>query len=149
MARPTYRGWRGDRLKSLREQAGCTQDQLALAIGAQPTMVSKWERGQVVPTAEYVAKLAAALDARPQDFTELDPASGSLVDLRVWSGRTRQQAAEATGISAYRLLSIEHTTTNPTRDEVQRLADAYGVSSQTVGWAWDRDHSNALVLPHR
>jgi transcriptional regulator with XRE-family HTH domain len=146
MARPTYRGWRGDRLKQLREARGYTQDQLAVLIGAQPTMISKWERNAVIPVAENVARLAEALDVSPQEFTDADRAEGSLIDLRVWSGRTRQQAAELAGLTAHRLLSIERAIVRPRPDELRRLGEVYEISAEAVDAAWQRVRTQTLAM---
>lgn len=146
MARPTYRGWRGDRLRELREARGCTQDQLAVLIGAQPTMISKWERNAVIPVAENVARLAEALDVAPQEFTGADRAAGSLIDLRIWSGRTRLQAAELAGLSTHRLLSIERAIVRPRADELARLAELYEVEVELVEAAWQRVRAQTLGI---
>lgn len=142
MARPTYRGWRGDRLKELREARGCTQDQLAVLLNAQPTMVSKWERGAVIPVAENVALLAQVLQVSPQSFTNVPLTEGSLIDLRVWSGRSRPAAAAAAGMSPHRLLSVERAIAAPRPAEVARLAELYRVDVDAVQAAWQRSRAS-------
>lgn len=46
-----------------RERKGLTQQQLAALSGVQQSEISKIERGQVNPTLETVARIAAPLDA--------------------------------------------------------------------------------------
>lgn len=137
--RPTYRGFRGEHLRALRERLGLTQEQLAVRLRVYPSMVGKWERGQVVPAPTRMAALAAALHVRPQEFTGLPAAQGSLVDLRLWAGLTRAQAAAAAGISTDRLRRLEHLTVEPGTEEADRLAGVYGVSPDAVRLAWARE----------
>lgn len=48
-------------LKEERKNKNLTQEQLAEMIGTTNTHISKWERGEVFPTDNYIAKLAKAL----------------------------------------------------------------------------------------
>jgi transcriptional regulator with XRE-family HTH domain len=143
MPRPSYRGFRGDHLRTLREQRGWTQEQLAVRVRVFPTMIGKWERGAVAPGAANVAKLAAVLDARPQDFSAADPDALSLVELRVRSGLTRPQAARVTGISQRRLTQYEHSTCRPTSADASAIAGLYDVRVDTVFAAYDRERATA------
>lgn len=143
MPRPSYRGFRGHHLRTLREARGWTQEQLAVHVGAFPTMIGKWERGTVAPGAANVAKLAAALDIRPQDFCSADPGALSLVELRVRSGLTRPQAAERTGISQRRLTQYEHAACRPAAADATALAQAYDVPRAMLLDAYDRDRAAA------
>lgn len=145
MPRPVYRGFRGSRLREFRERAGLTQDRLAIALSVYPTMVGKWEREEVAPRTDNVARLSQVLDVRPQEFTDVPPEDGSLVDLRVWSGRSRRQAAAAAGIPESRLLGIEHLTHRPTPAIAGALAGLYGVDRDLILAAWERDR--AAITP--
>lgn len=51
----------GDRIKQLREVRGMTQEQLANAVGTSAGQLSKWERGDVLPRAQFIVPLADAL----------------------------------------------------------------------------------------
>lgn len=137
--RPTYRGFRGERLRALREKLGLTQEQLAVRLRVYPSMVGKWERNQVTPAPGRIASLAAALQVRPQEFTDQPPAGGSLVDLRLWAGLTRAQAAAAAGLSLDRLRRLEHLTVEPTAVEADHLGALYGVPAAWVHTAWHRE----------
>ena len=57
--RGEFRGL-GDRLRRARNQAGCSQRDLASAIGVSASAVAQWELSQSVPT---LAKLTAVADA--------------------------------------------------------------------------------------
>ena len=60
----------GERVRSARNRAGMTQEQLAEAAGLHPTFVSNVERGYRVPTVATLVRLASALGVT----------AGSLVD---------------------------------------------------------------------
>lgn len=143
MPRPMFRGFRGPFLREKREEKKWTQERLAVVVDVFPTVVGTWERGEVVPDPGNVARLAAALQVRPQDFTEVPPEDGSMTDLRVWACLTRSQAARQSGISERRLLAFEHVTTRPDEESAAVLARLYGVTPDVVLGAWDRDRAAA------
>lgn len=49
-------------IAAARKKKGWTQAQLAEAIGADQGQVSRWEKGTVKPSAEYLDKIKAALE---------------------------------------------------------------------------------------
>lgn len=65
-----------DRLKQARNKKGLSQSQLAKTIGVHVTNISRYERGENMPTSEVLSKLANAVDTTV-DFLM----SGSLQDL--------------------------------------------------------------------
>lgn len=52
----------GERLKELRREHGWSQGDLAAKVGGDAGQISRYENGHMTPSAEVVAKLAAALD---------------------------------------------------------------------------------------
>ena len=52
----------GENLKTLRKNKGVTQEELAARLNVVRQTVSKWEKGQSVPDAEMLAKLAEIFD---------------------------------------------------------------------------------------
>ena len=48
----------GENLKTLRKNKGITQEELAARLHIVRQMISKWEKGQSVPDAEMLARLA-------------------------------------------------------------------------------------------
>lgn len=52
----------GERIKSLREELGQSQEELAHSIGMHPNTIARWERGELVPRGTSVAKLARSLN---------------------------------------------------------------------------------------
>ena len=49
-------------IAAARKKKGWTQAQLAEAVGADQAQVSRWEKGAVKPSAEYLDKIKAALE---------------------------------------------------------------------------------------
>lgn len=58
----------GNKISEHRKQLKLTQKQLATAVGVSPQTVSKWERGQQVPTVPYLAPLANAFQTSVDDL---------------------------------------------------------------------------------
>lgn len=143
MPRPINTGFRGPVLRELRESRGWTQEQLAVRVRAFPTMVGKWERDEVKPGASSVAKLARALEVPAQTFSGDDPASLSLVELRVRSGLTRAQAARAGGLSERRLRQYEHLSCQPSAEHAEVLAALYAVDPALLLASYRRDRAVA------
>jgi transcriptional regulator with XRE-family HTH domain len=54
MREPSFGGW----LEASMRSRGFTQAQLARSVGVADTQVSRWRRGQVVPTVQYLQRLA-------------------------------------------------------------------------------------------
>jgi len=145
MPKPAYRGFRAPYLRRLREDRGWTQERLAVEVGVFPTMIGKWESGRIVPEVATIARLAAALGVRPQDFTELGPEQATLTDLRLWAGLSRAQTTARTGISERRLYWFEHGTREPADDVAAALARTYAVTPAVVRRAWERARAAALA----
>lgn len=147
MARPSYRGFRGDHLRTLREERGWTQEGLAVRVGVYPTMIGKWERGDMVPAADRLSRLCALLGARPQEFTSVPVTQAGITDLRLWAGLTRAMAAAQSGIPTDRLRRIEHLAVPPTGAELAALARTYAVTPDAVRHAWDRERALVYGAP--
>lgn len=60
--------WFGRCLKSIREQVGLTQEQLAERLSVTPQSVGEWESGRKRPMLERLPKLASALGVEPRDL---------------------------------------------------------------------------------
>ncbi len=58
----------GANLKRIRMKVGVSQETLAHRSQVHRTQISKYERGEVEPTAESLAKLSFALNVDAQDF---------------------------------------------------------------------------------
>ena len=55
-------------IAAARKRKGMTQAELAEAVGTNQRAVSRWETGAVAPGAEYLGKIAKALDCRTDDL---------------------------------------------------------------------------------
>lgn len=127
---------RTSHLIALRKAAGLTQAELAALVDSpgRELRVGEWERGEVQPRPQYLARLAAALGVEPLELLDVDPADPPLIALRVAAGLTLERVSQATGLSvtAYRRLEIGVVRRDPDPDDIQRLADALGVSVERL-----------------
>lgn len=62
-----FAGW----LEASMRSRGLTQAQLARSVGVADTQVSRWRRGQVVPTLQYLQRLADAFGVERLTLDEL------------------------------------------------------------------------------
>jgi transcriptional regulator with XRE-family HTH domain len=60
----------GTRLRTLRHQAGLTQEQLATAAGLDRTFPGRLERGVTTPNLNTIIRLATALNVRPGELID-------------------------------------------------------------------------------
>src|SRR5215211_2043513 len=67
--RARFAGW----LSATMQSRGLSQAQLARSVGVADTQVSRWRRGQVVPTVQYLQRIA---DAFGVDRVTLDQLVG-------------------------------------------------------------------------
>lgn len=58
----------GDHLRTLRQVAGMSQEDVARAIDVRALAVGKWERGQANPSTENRMKLAELFKVDPAEF---------------------------------------------------------------------------------
>lgn len=57
-----------ERFKNIREDSELTQNEVAEQLNISPQSVSKWERGEALPSAEYLPKLARIYGCKIDDF---------------------------------------------------------------------------------
>ncbi len=66
----------GEKLRILRQQQGLSQDQLGAALGVHQTHVGRMERGEKIPNAAMILKIAdifeVCIDTLMRDELELD-----------------------------------------------------------------------------
>ena len=59
-----------DKLKEIRTKLKKTQKELAEYLSISPQSVSKWEKGEALPSMEYLPKIAKFFGCTPNDFFE-------------------------------------------------------------------------------
>jgi transcriptional regulator with XRE-family HTH domain len=91
--RERFAGW----LASTMQSRGLTQAQLARTVGVADTQVSRWRRGQVVPTVQYLQRLA---DTFGVERTTLDRLVGYPVAEAAASGPEAETEAELQALQA-------------------------------------------------
>ena len=62
----------GKRIKELRKTCGCTQEQIAEAVGIETASLSNIENGKYFPTAENLDKILIALKTTPDKLFQIE-----------------------------------------------------------------------------
>nr|AAS45802.1 RegA [Streptomyces lavendulae] len=97
---------RGGRLRELRIQRGLhTQRQLAEALGCARSSVTTWEASKSVPRPAMLFRIAALLDASPDDL--IDASRVKLKTLRTACGLRQSDMAEALGVAPSTYCDVE------------------------------------------
>lgn len=65
---PATRTFSGTRLRDIREAAGYTREQVAVAVRRSWNAIYQYERGEMRPSTETQAALAALLDCSIDEF---------------------------------------------------------------------------------
>ncbi len=132
----------GCRLRRLRAQAGLTQRDLAIAVGVTTSMVLRWERRGVIPSAPRLARLAAALGVPPDALLGPPPhdvgecpaeseavAPTSLRALREAAGLSQWQLAVRLGVTEGAVHRWETGERQPNARYLADLARLLGAGS--------------------
>lgn len=77
-----------DRIKSIREQKGLTQAEIARQLGISRSGVNAWEMGLSVPSTQYVVELAKKFEISTDYLLGLD--SSSTISIK---GLTQKQVS--------------------------------------------------------
>lgn len=68
----------GERLRELRERAGMSKAQLALAVGAHPNTIQAWEDDKYKIRGSNIGRLAKALNVPREELLDLGPEQPAL-----------------------------------------------------------------------
>ena len=112
-----------EKLKTVRNDLGLTQLELAQRIGVKPAVVHSWEQPGARPSVPSLALLASALGLTVSDLYQSDSdAAGTLVDLRINAGLSQWELAQQLGVSQTTVSRWERGLTRPTWDEITTYA---------------------------
>ena len=102
----------GKTLKALRKKSGLTQEELADKINVTTKTLQRWEYGYSLPNAEYVKKLAEALQVNEQQLfrDEASGPSGWVLTIRV----ADSFAGEVIDVTKSLIPTMSSLTTTPT-----------------------------------
>jgi transcriptional regulator with XRE-family HTH domain len=123
-----------------------TQQQLADAIGANPSRVGEWERGQSEPRASRLPAVAGAVGVDPLELMAGGYEQLDLEDLRLAAGLSRQALAAASGMTLprYQRLEAGERVSELPDDLVPTLARVLSVPEVTVRWAAENSREHGL-----
>jgi transcriptional regulator with XRE-family HTH domain len=127
---PRFAGW----LEASMRSRGLTQAQLARSVGVADTQISRWRRGQVVPTVQYLQRLA---DTFGVERTTLDQLVGLPVAQALRGGESARDPETEAELQAHqarlRLVMQERLPRTMWRAYVEAcvaLADGLGASAR-------------------
>lgn len=132
MPRNVVRGFRPDRLRELRKEAGLTPDDLAALVEVSRQSISLWETGRAVPQPSALKALAARLHTNIAALVEIPAAEMLLSDLRVLAGLGQEEVADLIGVSATTLAELERGVRGLHEARVAALARTYGIDPSVV-----------------
>jgi transcriptional regulator with XRE-family HTH domain len=127
-------------LNATMQSRGLSQAQLARVVGVADTQVSRWRRGQVVPTVRYLQRIADTLDVPRASLDRLAgyPVGEAEEDAPAGADPERQAELHAYG-AAFRLL-LEHRVPRPLW---RAFADACAALADSMAGAYQEAVSRA------
>ncbi|MFC8708930.1 MULTISPECIES: helix-turn-helix transcriptional regulator [unclassified Streptomyces] len=137
----------GHRLLLARREEGLKQTAVAAAVEVSAARVSAWETGRSVPDPEKLPRLARAVN---RDLDALFPRPGppDLADLRADAGYSQSATRELTATRTQGpVAAAENGQRRLAREYEQVLADAYGVSVETLRRAQERSFGHDVPEP--
>ena len=137
--------FRHERMEAGRIAARLSQAEMAELLGTTQRRVGQWERGQTVPNAWSVVKIAAVLDLEIEDLMLTVEHGPGLEDLRNSAGLSVTQVATA-GISlaAYSRLESGQREEEVPSAIVMRLAVIFAVPEREVRLAVEVSRRDSL-----
>ena len=151
----------GMRIRSLRRDAGHTQEAVAEITKVSTQTVRNWEAGRTEPSEENKVKLAEAYGVSRDSFLDLhelpagdpglmlpyEPSTVSpsrLLDARMEAGLTQTEVARRTGINRNTIGRYENGRMMPSRYTLTTLASVYG---RELEWFLDSRTQAAAEKP--
>ncbi len=121
-------------IRENRKRVGLSQAELGECVGAHQVLVSNWETGKAVPTADQRAALLKLFNADAGVSATPQASYGDWVsEAREAKGLNRQELAAKVGISEIQVYNIETGRTLNPRDSTRRaLNDVLGPAPQRV-----------------
>lgn len=128
-------------LRAAREQAGLTQHELAVVVGAAGgERISRWELGTSVPRPDFLVKLAKALDIPALSLISFDGEVADLKALRLKAGLSASAVAAAANVAVPTYYAWEQGrwTVRPGPASLAPMAQMLGESIDAVIAAFDQ-----------
>lgn len=127
-------------LRAAREQAGLTQHELAIVVGAAGgERISRWELGISAPRPDFLVKLAKALDIPALRLIRFDGDVADLKALRLKAGLSASAVAAAANVAVPTYYAWEQGrwTIRPEAASIEPMACILGESVEVVTAAFE------------
>jgi len=150
----------GDRIKSLRIEAGLTQAQLAQRIGVHGQSVSKWERNLMLPDLAVFAVLSKQFGVSLEALVGFDSEgrvydqpfcqeriSQAIIELRKGLGLSQAEFAAKISESSHSVSKWERGIIYPDIEKITKLATVFGVLPSDIYYGVIAQQSQEKPLP--
>jgi transcriptional regulator with XRE-family HTH domain len=123
----------GEKLRTIRQDLGLTQKELAYAAGfARYATISEIETGVKTPLMPTIELLAELLDVRPGELIMYNTVGKLLKAARVEAGLNSNQLMVKTGVTAMTIANIEADRGSPRINTLRKLAAGLGISAREL-----------------
>ena len=118
------------------EDAGITRGYVAVMVGVTEAVVGRWINGLGSPSAPRAKQLAELLGVDVLDLAGKTLDTADITELRQRCGLEIKEVAAAINASPSSISRLERTISSPSVELMEKLADLYSVSLDTVKKAW-------------
>ena len=126
--RRVIRGFRPDVLAAGREAAGLSRGELARLAETTDVTIARWEKGQVAPQIDKLARVVALLNLSMSDVINVPPGERFLSYWRYQRGWTQNQLAFEAGLSKTLVEQVERGERIPDEKIENRLRRVLGIT---------------------
>ncbi len=144
VSRGAVRRFSPSRLRQARARAKLTLEDLALLSGVEKSTIGHWETGHTQPSAESLIRVAHSLRLEVADLVPVPVDDLRPVDFRNRLGLTQEQVSIRTGTAVGTIGSLERGGRRPSDRSLLLLATEYGVESDSLSTAWQRERNARL-----
>lgn len=128
MSKTTIQNFNPEGFREARESSGFSIKRLAQESMVSQSSIYAWERGGRRPTIESLSIVMAVMGRPVDEVLNVSTKSANIRDLRVVSGMTRGEVAEALGMKVSGWGSIERGEVPMSDDKAAPLAELFGVT---------------------
>lgn len=144
VSRGAVRRFSSSRLQQARARAKLTLEDLALLSGVERSTIGHWETGHAQPSAELLIRVAHALRLEVEDLVPVPVTDLRPVDFRNRLGLTQERLSARTGTGVGTIGSLERGGRRPSDRSLMLLATEFGVQSDVLLTAWQRERNARL-----
>lgn len=147
MTHRVIRGFRRDRFRELREQAGMTVTDLARLAEVHRSTITGWEHRGAAPDVERLARVAGVLGVDVAELVDVPADQRMVSDLRIRKGLSQVELARRAGLSTTVVGAFERAEMRWNAVNAVKLAAVLDVTVTELEAAWTRARRRAAGTP--